>query len=67
MEDVEGGVVLEEEVPVNSNATNVFEHMRELHVLWIGPESIEAAMKLTNWEILLGQSCGDSHVVVIDL
>lgn len=47
VEDVEGGVVLEEEVPIDGNTADVLKHVRELHVLWVGAESIEAAIKLT--------------------
>ena len=41
-EDFEGGVVLEEEVHVNSYATNVLEHVAELHVFWIRAKSIKS-------------------------
>lgn len=34
-EDFEGGVVLEEEVHVDADAADVFEHVRELHVLGV--------------------------------
>lgn len=45
VEDVKGGVVLEEEVPVDGNAADVLEHVRELHILWVGPKPIEAVTR----------------------
>lgn len=42
VEDVDGGVVLEKEVPVHGDAANVLEHVGELHVLRIRPESVES-------------------------
>lgn len=41
-EDVEGCVMLEEEVHLDAYAADVLEHVGELHVLGIGAESIEA-------------------------
>lgn len=44
-EDVESSVVLEEEVHLDTDAADIFEHIRELHVLWIRAEAIKAENK----------------------
>ena len=41
-EDLEGGVVLEEEIVFDSQAADVFEHMAELHVFGVGAEAVES-------------------------
>lgn len=41
-EDVESCVMLEEEIHLDTDAADVLEHVRELHVLGIRAESIEA-------------------------
>lgn len=41
-EDVEGRVVLEEEIHLDTDAANVLEHVGELHMLGIRAEAIEA-------------------------
>lgn len=47
-EDFEGGVVLEEEVRIDADSADVLEHVGELHVLGIGPESVKAEDKFSN-------------------
>ena len=41
-EDLEGGVVLEEEVVFDAEAADVFEHVAELHVFGVGAETVES-------------------------
>jgi hypothetical protein len=42
VQDVEGRVVLEKEVPGEPDAANVFEDCRELEVFWVRAEAFEA-------------------------
>lgn len=41
-EDLESGVVLEEQVHLDTESSNVLEHVGKLHVLWVRTEAIEA-------------------------
>lgn len=63
--DVKGCMVLEEEIHLDTDAADVLEHVRELHVLGIRAESIEAVDML----VLLADCCcvGDSHIMIINL
>lgn len=61
-EDVEGCVMLEEEVHLDADAADVLEHVRELHVLRIRAEPIEAAeyVSAARWLLLCGRlTCHD--------
>jgi hypothetical protein len=47
-ENVKSCVMLEEQVHFNTDAANVLEHIRELHMLGVRAEAIEAGKKISS-------------------
>jgi hypothetical protein len=64
-EDVEGCVVLEEEIHFDADSADVLEHVGELHVFGVGAEAVEAVLVSFSFRRRLGIQ--NLHIMVIDL
>lgn len=47
-QNIQGRMMLEEQVHLNTNTSNIFEHVGELHVLWVRSITIEAVQWLAS-------------------